>query len=342
MTKEVLYNRLRPDEFDKRLKAYPVCYIPLGSLEWHYYHLPLGTDGIEAEGVCVATAKKHGGIVFPVIWPSIRGRYRKQGKKFYRNIKIEYDLFKQILDSMIKNCREIGFKIVILFPGHGGSAVWYENIAYEWYAKRKFTVLCPGMFRFHLDLGIQGDHAAFCETSMVSHLKPETVALSELKRISGRYTMKTLKRNHLKSPGRQKAILSRNYIMGVDPRLGAGGEYGKKMVTRMSKRLAQFVDEKYKKLKRGKRPGFDLPFKSKKCWQTCQAYKKNFIQPDGIFCPACVVCSEASKSVFEKLIVDWGKEEAKSNFSSMLQTAKREPRFTKERIKYLEKMIKRL
>jgi len=238
-TKEVLYNRLRPDEFDNRLKDHPVCYIPLGSLEWHYYHLPLGTDGIEAEGICVETAKRHGGIVFPAIWPSIHGQYRKNGRKFYRNVKFEYDLFKKMLDSIIQNCKEIGFRIVILFSGHGGYATWYEDIAYEWYSKKRYMVFCPGMCHFYSDNGIAiGDHAAFMETSMVAHLASDTVSLKELKRISGPYTRRDIKKRYSILPDREKRILAHNYIGGVDPRLGAGKQHGKNIVERVIPRLA--------------------------------------------------------------------------------------------------------
>jgi len=340
---EVLYSRLRPDEFDKRLKEYPVCYIPLGALEWHYHHLPLGTDGIEAEGICVETAKRHGGIVFPAVWPSIRGQYRKNGKKFYRNIKVEYDLFKGLLDSIIQNCREIGFKIVILFPGHGGGAAWYEDIAYEWYARKRYMVFCPGMFRFHLDNGKANfSHASFLETAMVAHLAPETVALGELDRISGPYTQRDIKKSYAKSPERHNRLLRENYIGGVDPRLGAGKKHGKELVEMIIPRLAQYVADKHQKMKSGLRPGFDLPFTSKKCWQTCAAYKNNFVQLDGAFQPACILCSEASKGLFRKLISDWGREKAKEVFSSMLKLADREPKFTKERRRYLKKIVKEL
>jgi len=47
----VFYTLLTPTEFRERLAAAPVAYLPLGTLEWHGPHLPLGADGARMEGI---------------------------------------------------------------------------------------------------------------------------------------------------------------------------------------------------------------------------------------------------------------------------------------------------
>ncbi len=47
---KVLYQELTPAEFTARLEKCPVAYLPLGTLEWHSYHLPLGSDGLQSLG----------------------------------------------------------------------------------------------------------------------------------------------------------------------------------------------------------------------------------------------------------------------------------------------------
>ena len=49
--KKVLYEELQPSEFVERINAFPVAYLPLGTLEWHGLHLPLGADGLQSKGV---------------------------------------------------------------------------------------------------------------------------------------------------------------------------------------------------------------------------------------------------------------------------------------------------
>jgi len=44
-TLHVFYSELTPQEFRERLAQAPIAYLPLGTLEWHGEHLPLGADG---------------------------------------------------------------------------------------------------------------------------------------------------------------------------------------------------------------------------------------------------------------------------------------------------------
>ena len=64
---KVRYSDLLPWEFRERLAAKPVAYLPLGTLEWHGEHLPLGSDAIQSEGLMIECAQRFGGIVMPPI-----------------------------------------------------------------------------------------------------------------------------------------------------------------------------------------------------------------------------------------------------------------------------------
>ena len=43
---ETRIERLRPIEIRKRREELSVAYLPLGTLEWHGLHNPLGADGL--------------------------------------------------------------------------------------------------------------------------------------------------------------------------------------------------------------------------------------------------------------------------------------------------------
>jgi len=64
---KVRYAELLPSEFRTRLAERPIAYLPLGNLEWHGEHLPLGSDALQAEGLMVECARQFGGIVMPPI-----------------------------------------------------------------------------------------------------------------------------------------------------------------------------------------------------------------------------------------------------------------------------------
>ena len=64
---KVRFDELLPHEFRKRLAQRPIAYLPLGTLEWHGEHLPLGSDAMQSEGLMVECARRFGGIVMPPI-----------------------------------------------------------------------------------------------------------------------------------------------------------------------------------------------------------------------------------------------------------------------------------
>ena len=65
---KVLYQELTPAEFTVRLEKCPVAYLPLGTLEWHGDHLPLGSDGLQSQGFFEKLASEAGGIVLPMLF----------------------------------------------------------------------------------------------------------------------------------------------------------------------------------------------------------------------------------------------------------------------------------
>jgi len=66
--REVRWQRMFPDELEAAAAQHPVVYQPLGLCEPHGPGNAVGLDAIKAEGVCVHTARKHGGIVAPTVY----------------------------------------------------------------------------------------------------------------------------------------------------------------------------------------------------------------------------------------------------------------------------------
>ena len=65
---KVLYQELTPSEFLERLNHAPVAYLPLGTLEFHGDHLPLGSDAIQPLAFFCELAAEIGGIVLPPLF----------------------------------------------------------------------------------------------------------------------------------------------------------------------------------------------------------------------------------------------------------------------------------
>ncbi len=56
MEPKVEYELMRPAEVVAARERCPVAFVPIGPLEWHGPHLPMGTDGLHAHHVAVRVA----------------------------------------------------------------------------------------------------------------------------------------------------------------------------------------------------------------------------------------------------------------------------------------------
>jgi creatinine amidohydrolase len=68
MTNKVQFEEMFPWELSRVLVEAPICYLPLGVLEWHGEHVALGLDGIKAHAICTEVARQSGGVVVPPLW----------------------------------------------------------------------------------------------------------------------------------------------------------------------------------------------------------------------------------------------------------------------------------
>lgn len=192
---EVRAQYLRPGELLAVLEKFPVAYQPLGTLEWHGRHNPIGCDAIKAERLCIETARKTGGVVMPAIYFSVDA-YRDCGKgyglgmdpvagfllpgSFYR---IDYALLRAFLENACRNYLERGFKLVVIVSGHNPpiqqnlmDEVCYTMKTQEGsepvFSIMEFAAVEEGNIRR------SGDHAGGYETSMMLFLAGDRVNMN--------------------------------------------------------------------------------------------------------------------------------------------------------------------
>ncbi|MBA4387738.1 MAG: hypothetical protein C0404_07140 [Verrucomicrobia bacterium] len=60
----VQYERLRPHQIAARRRAFPVAFLPIGTIEWHGVHNPVGLDTLKIHALLCECAKQMGGLVF--------------------------------------------------------------------------------------------------------------------------------------------------------------------------------------------------------------------------------------------------------------------------------------
>ncbi|HNP20554.1 MAG TPA: creatininase family protein [Panacibacter sp.] len=192
----VKYAELRPEAFRQRLKENPLAYLPLGTLEWHGEHLPLGADAIQSEALMIACAEQFGGIVLPPLFLGPDRRMDMEdgsyliGMDYAKSTNPNKQLtgscywvsdgfFKELLKNIVDQLKRAGFRAVYA-DGHGPSRrIWTEMIpAWEEQFGLKLFGVTDSVKK---EWSYMTDHAAKNETSISMHVAGSLVDLSVFK-----------------------------------------------------------------------------------------------------------------------------------------------------------------
>jgi creatinine amidohydrolase len=158
-------------------KAGGVCVIPLGIIEKHGPHLPLGTDMIVAREKAFTAAREEYAIVFP---PYYTGQIL-EGKHQPGTIAYSPELMWKMLDETCNELSRNGLKKIVLMNGHGGNTNFLEYFCQSQLASSRDYVVV--LFQPHTNPETQktimslrktpfDDHAGEEETSMVYSINP--------------------------------------------------------------------------------------------------------------------------------------------------------------------------
>lgn len=259
---KVQFEEMFPWELAQAMMQAPICYLPLGVLEWHGEHSAVGLDGIKAHAVCVKAARRSGGVVVPTLWwgadqredlpdgSYLTGgiehgeRYHVPGSMFW----IRPETFRHLLLDIYEAVRRRGFSVIIAVAGHWSPHVYLPTLRAS---GDEFAAQHPDL-RWLLvmdrdlvpDLFYPYEHAAGGETSLLMAIRPDLVDLSltlETDRsLAGYYTANP---EHLA----RRQETTNTYIglfSGVedasnDPETSASEERGRILLDVISSRLAE-------------------------------------------------------------------------------------------------------
>jgi len=259
---KVQFEELFPWEFSKALADAPICFFPLGVLEWHGEHNAVGLDTIKAHAICVCAAKQSGGIVVPPLYWATDSRedldnglyltggiedgerYHVPGSMFW----IQPETFHHLLLDMYEAARRRGFKVIVVVSGHWSKQSHLPIIRAS---GEEFLAQNPKMKWVFLtdqevvpDLHYPNEHAAGGETSLLMTIRPDLVDLWKTLETGG-----SLRRYYVGQPDHIKRRReTKNKYIGVftdaedesnDPELTANIERGQLLLETISKRIAE-------------------------------------------------------------------------------------------------------
>jgi creatinine amidohydrolase len=163
----VRLDRLLPYQIRARMQENPTVFIPLGTIEWHSEHLPVGLDALTAEGLCLRAADRIGGLVYPVLHYGTGGGH---GAYPWTVMLQTPDELQKALNFTLQRLNDFGVKKVLLFSGHAKN--WNQKKA-EMHVVASDVSRIPG-------LDFAPDHAGLFETTLLYGLHPELVETQRL------------------------------------------------------------------------------------------------------------------------------------------------------------------
>lgn len=170
------------EEYAKKEDA--VAIVPVGCLEAHGPHLPLGTDILAVEKIALLAAEREEVVVLPPLpyaWTSVHTGY---GGAINMKAEVLLTFWGNIFDEIARN----GFKKIILLNGHGGNKGILWVFIREFALKNKdYTIYYHNYFsskevdnlitKLRMD---SMEHADEVETSIMLYLYPELCQMDKV------------------------------------------------------------------------------------------------------------------------------------------------------------------
>src|SRR6201996_9471531 len=168
------------------------CILPIGILEKHGPHVPIGSDLIQVREWSARAAKKEIGPGFPDYFPPRITGPRHVPGSFALPERVVWDLLEATCDEIARN----GFDKIVIINGHGGNPELIRYFIQTRLEKRRdyavyfFEPASDSAFRrqFHAlhKSDLAGDeHAGEGETSTLLYLRPDLVQMDSATNESG-------------------------------------------------------------------------------------------------------------------------------------------------------------
>ncbi len=179
--KKVLLQEFTRPAFEEYLESEPnpVALVPLGSIEQHGPHLPLGTDSYVAQAMAERAARRTNSIVVTPCWPG----YSPHHMGFPGTITFSAETLTGIILDTVQSLADHGIKKVVLLNAHGGNTTIANDAARKARRETGSIVLTPGPSSGrdpkdtlrHVDV-----HAGAGETGTALALFPELVEMERV------------------------------------------------------------------------------------------------------------------------------------------------------------------
>ena len=166
-------------EVEEALTRTDVALIPVGSIEQHGKHLPLGTDFLAAQEACKLIAQQTDVLVVPVVMAGLSAHHLG----FPGSLTLSPETFEQVIFETVEALIHHGIRKIAFYNGHGGNSASVANVI----NRINNTTVAAAVDLGEIDLPPRQSpyptpaldyHAGVGETSWMLFLTPQLVQMS--------------------------------------------------------------------------------------------------------------------------------------------------------------------
>ncbi len=177
-------------EVESAVSSHALAVLPLGSLEFHGPHNPIGSDSIIISGIAERVAARTGGLLFPTIMftqcPAHTAHFRG-------TLSIRPEVMTMYFADVLRNILHLGLRRIFVLNGHDGNIGPGRGAVAQVADEDKEAALLfaswweflPGEMMKSLGLFQQANgghgHGAPLETSAVAAFRPDLIHLEQAK-----------------------------------------------------------------------------------------------------------------------------------------------------------------
>jgi len=173
-------------------KSSRTCILPIGILEKHGPHSPLGTDLIHVREWAARAVQQEYAVTFPDYFYGQINEARHQPGTFALSARVIYDLLEATCDEIARN----GFKRIVILNGHGGNPEFLHFFMQSFLNKRHDYVIylynpaSDSTYSTQMDKVWKSDesvdlHAGERETSTLLYYRPDLMKMNRASSESG-------------------------------------------------------------------------------------------------------------------------------------------------------------
>lgn len=167
-------------QIEDRLIGASIVYLPLGALEFHGPHLPVGLDGLTSHGVCVAAAQASGGIVLPTMYQGTGGEHSEYP---WTLMMPSGQAVAENLMATLRRLDDLGVETAVVLSGHFADEqrAMLRGIASDWLKDRSNSMRVITRSLADCDVSpVAPDHAGVFESLLLAAIHPDLVDVGKL------------------------------------------------------------------------------------------------------------------------------------------------------------------